>query len=224
MTSTGTGAWHAFSDCHRGPSRRRPHRPGVSCGREAHHALPTGVPNRRGPVGGSHSAPPFACDDRDRIARQCHVQVPAVDDERRGCKRLASMHWNLRSGGPNPPAAPVVSLYDDPEQLTVIGPEPDNGGAAIDRYRLRYRVVGTMSWTPLVPGNPNWKAVLSNLANGSPCEVEVSAHSAQGWGVLVRTANRNAHSDPVPNVPGRGRRRVAGLGRGRHGLRPLGKL
>ena len=35
---------------------------------------------------------------------------------------------------PNPPAAPVVRLYDDPEQLTVIWAEPDNGGAVIDRY------------------------------------------------------------------------------------------
>ena len=54
---------------------------------------------------------------------------------------------------PNPPATPVVRLSDDPEQLTVIWAEPDNGGVAIDRYQLRNRAVGIMSWTPLVPGN-----------------------------------------------------------------------
>jgi hypothetical protein len=84
-------------------------------------------------MGGSHNAQPFAFNDRDGIVQQWHVQVPVVGGECRGCKLLATVHWNLLVV-PNPPAAPVVRLYDDLEQLTVIWAEPDNGGADTDCY------------------------------------------------------------------------------------------
>ena len=96
----------------------------------------------------------------------------------------------------------------------VIGIEPADGGTAIDRYRaLSGRWHHVVDATGI--GKPDLEGCVVQPANGSPYDVQVSAHNAQGWGAWSELRTGTPIPIPSRTFPGAGGRCVAGLGHGR---------
>ena len=96
---------------------------------------------------------------------------------------------------PDAPARPNIAEGD--EQLTVSWTAPDDNGAVIDDYDVRYRRTGATSWrTHSFSGTGTRTTISSNLVNGVEYEVQVRAHNDEGESDWSKSGKGTPRDEP----------------------------
>ena len=105
------------------------------------------------------------------------------------------------------PDAPVPTLTPRDGQLEVRWSAPEDNGARIFDYDVRYRAVGSGAWAER-PDTANSTAttdIIRNLTNGTTYEVQVLAENSAGesdWSASARgTPVAEAGPPDVPSAP-----------------------
>lgn len=80
---------------------------------------------------------------------------------------------------------------------------PSDGGAVVDRFRVRIKLTSEAAWTAAHVtelADANTRHVFSNLVNGQSYDVQVSAHNAAGWGTWSGTT-AGSPTAQAPSTP-----------------------
>ncbi len=125
---------------------------------------------------------------------------------------LCSIFIVLMAGCPTPIAPPAMyapTLTAGSEQLTASWVDPttwnwsfNNAENDITEYHLRYREVGSESWTEITSGITGTSHVITELTNGLSYAVQVRAVNAQGTGGWSASSTASPTATlTVPDAP-----------------------
>ncbi len=107
--------------------------------------------------------------------------------------------WQRITGSLNPPdtAAAPLAATPQPGQLDWFWACPRDGGLVIIDYSVRYRRVGTTTWTTVTVEHP--RLVVTGLTNGVAYEAQVRARNAEGLAPDWSPAGRATPQAAVPS-------------------------
>ncbi len=100
----------------------------------------------------------------------------------------------------NTPGRPVITVTSSGTTVTVAWTTPNAGGSPITGWEVRFRPVGTTTWTETTRPADTSSLALLGLATSTTYEAQVAATNAIGTGVYSAKASKATHT--FPNTPG----------------------